>query len=262
MRIWITGHGGFVGSALMKRYPQAIPAPSLQNVTLEELRGLLESVRPDVILHTAAISDTGVCQRDPESSYRANVALPEMLARVNPGAKLVCFSSDQVYMGSPGPGPYREEEACPANVYGVHKLEMERRVLDIDPEAVMLRSQWMYDLSGAKNNYLRMLLTQGGSLCFSREQFRGLTYLRETAEAMDTVMALPGGVYNFGSETELSMYEITEQMLCLLKRDTPLTEGPPRHNLWMDCGKAKKSGIHFSSVTGALTRCLRDYGYL
>lgn len=106
---------------------------------------------PDGILHTAAISDTGYCADHPEQAYRANVELPVWLARAAAeiGAKLVAFSSDQVYAGVEQSGPLPETIPLkPANVYGQGKLEMEQRVQALCPGAVLLRATWMYDLPG------------------------------------------------------------------------------------------------------------------
>ena len=107
--------------------------------------------RPDVILHTAAISDTGYCADHPEQAYRANVELPVWLARAaaETDAKLVAFSSDQVYAGVEQSGPLPETIPLqPANVYGQGKLEMEQQVQALCPSAVLLRATWMYDLPG------------------------------------------------------------------------------------------------------------------
>ena len=82
---------------------------------------------------------------------------------------------------------------------------------------------------------------------------------KEVVENMDHVMTLPGGAYNFGSETTQSMYEITEQFLQLLGKDVQLQDALPRHNLWMNCEKARKYGIEFSEVSDGLKRCLNDY---
>ena len=97
---------------------------------------------------------------------------------------------------------------------------------------------------------------------FSSRQYRGLTYVKEVAENMEKVIQLPGGSYNFGSETDMSMYDITKQFLASLKKDIPLCDVQPRHNLWMDCSKAKKFGIQFSRVEDGLLRCVKDAGLL
>jgi dTDP-4-dehydrorhamnose reductase len=54
------------------------------------------------------------------------------------------------------------------------------------------------------------------SVSFSSMQYRGITYVKEVAENIPKVIKLQGGVYNFGSETNKSMFEITTEFLNLL----------------------------------------------
>ena len=258
MKLLITGTTGFVGHKIMESYAQAAAAPSLRNATQEMIKRMVEESEADVVIHTAAISDIGICQKNPEASYFANVQIPLYLAAACKDRKLICFSSDQVYRGCAGEGPYKEEDASPCNVYGRHKLEMEQKVLDVKPDAVMLRAEWMYDYPTKRSNYLRMLLNEKQVLTFGK-QYRGITYLREVAENMPKIFMLPGGVYNFGSETKQTMYDITCEMLHFLKSDRKPEEVPPAHNLWMDCTKAKERGILFSDAKEGLKRCLKDY---
>ena len=260
--ILITGAAGFVGRRLMETVPGAVAAPSLRNASQEDVKRIMEESGAEAIVHTAAISDIGACQADPEASYRANVQIPLWLASAAGNRKLVCFSSDQEYSGSKEAGPYSEEMTAPGNVYACHKLEMEQRVLEILPEAVMLRAEWMYDLRAPKPNYLLNVLRAEGTVAFSSRQYRGVTYLGEVAEAMDRVLALPGGAYNFGSETTLSMQELTKRLAALLGKPLAVEDAPPRHNLWMDCGKAARYGVVFSDVLTGLTKCLQEYGLL
>lgn len=259
--ILITGARGFVGQKLLSTLPDTLAAPSLRTAAPDRIRQIIEESGADTIIHTAAISDIGACQAAPEESYRANVLLPLWLAQACQGRKLVCFSSDQVYGGSPEDGPYTENMAAPENLYARQKLEMEQRVLDILPSAVMLRAEWMFDLPAPKPNYAQLLLT-APSLSFSSRQYRGVTWLNEVARNMVAVCQLPGGVYNFGSETALSMYEMTRQLAAALGRDVPVTDAPPRHNLWMNCEKARRLGIRFSPSEEAVLRCLQESGHL
>ena len=258
MRIFLTGPAGFVGSALLDAYPDMIPSPSLRNLPEDEIRRILEESGADAVIHTAAVSDIAACEKDPEASFRANVLLPEYLARACGSRKLVCFSSDQVYSGSDGPGPYPEGAEKPANTYAAQKLEMEKRVLDLCPDAVLLRAEWMYDWPGKRPNYFFNILRAEGSVAFSSRQFRSVTWLREVAEAMPAVLKLPGGVYNFGSETDRSMLEITREFVAFLGRPLTVTDAPARHNLWMDCSRAAGHGVVFSSVSDGLKRCARE----
>lgn len=259
-RILITGTSGFVGNKLLKTLKGAIAAPSIRNASKEEIKRVIEESDADVIIHTAAISDVGTCESDPDASFYANVQIPLYIAEASQSRKLICFSSDQVYTGCDEEGPYMETDAKPANVYAKHKLEMEERVLDILPSAVMLRAEWMYDMNSYKGNYWLNLLHAEKTVSFSSSQYRGITYLKEVAENMEKVITLPGGVYNFGSETTESMYEITKKFTQMIGKDICVLDAPPRHNLWMNCTKAKQYGIEFSDVLSGLVRCVKDYG--
>ncbi len=267
--ILVTGASGFVGNKIVQMCKDAIVCPSLRNKTEDEIKHIVENSGADTIIHTAAISDIGVCQTNPEDSYTANVLIPIYLAkaaRSTGNRKLICFSSDQVYTGLDEDGPYTEDMttgSTPANTYAVHKLEMENRVLDIDPDAVMLRAEWMYDYYLKKSNYFMYMIHATETVSFSSRQYRGITYVKEVAENMENVIKLPGGVYNFGSETTKSMYEISREFLADIGRNTIKVEDcPPRHNLWMNCEAARKHSVTFRTVEDGLKACAGDYNLL
>ena len=258
--ILITGASGFVGGSILQLNKNTVACPSLRNASEDEVRRIVLESGADTVIHTAAISDIGACEKDPEASYRANVLLPIYLARAAKNIKLVCFSSDQVYGGSDFAGPYTEDMEAPENLYARHKLEMEGRVLDINPDAIMLRAEWMYGYYLKKPNFFMNLLNAKSSVAFSSSQYRGITYVKEVAENMHRVIQLPAGVYNFGSETTRSMYEISKNFAELIGKQITVEDAPARHNLWMCCEKARKHGVVFSTVENGLKRCAEDCG--
>ena len=273
-KLLVTGAGGFVGARVCQQWRGQFelvtpPRGFLDAADETALRQLVEEHRPDCILHTAALSDTGYCAAHPEESYRANVLVPEWLAKAaqDTGAKLVAFSSDQVYAGVTQPGPLPETlELCPANVYGQHKLEMEERVLARCPDAVLLRATWMYDLPGYQLpirgnlplNLLRAALN-GESVRFSTQDFRGVSYVREVIDNLLPAFTLPGGVYNFGSGNDCNMVETVRQFAGILGVSVNIEEADWPRNLVMDGAKLGKYGVTFSSTQNALRKCLKDY---
>ena len=92
-RILVTGPKGFVGARIMDALSGAVASPSLRDADEERIKRLMDKVQPDLIIHTAAMSDIGSCERDPEGSYRANVALPVLLVF------MVGIASDRHLMG-------------------------------------------------------------------------------------------------------------------------------------------------------------------
>ena len=274
-KLLVTGAGGFVGSRVCQQWRGQFelitpPRGFLAAADETSLRQFVEAHRPDCILHTAALSDTGYCAAHPEESYRANVLVPEWLAKAaqDTGAKLLAFSSDQVYAGVSQPGPLPETlELHPANVYGRHKLEMEQRVLAHCPETVLLRATWLYDLPGYQLpirgnlplNLLRAAL-QGEPVRFSVQDFRGVSFVREVIANLLPAFSLPGGVYNFGSGNDFNMVETARQFAAILGISVPIEEADWPRNLVMDSAKLGKYGIAFLSTQDALRKCLKDYG--
>lgn len=273
-RVLLTGAGGFVGARVMRQLAERldlVPAPRglMARCREEDIARLVQETHPDAILHTAALSDTGYCEAHPEESRRANIELPLWLAKAaaGEGARLVAFSSDQVYAGVTLHGPLSEElPLAPANVYGRHKLEMEQRVLDILPDAVLLRATWLYDLPGyglpIKGNLPLNLLhaaLYGERVMFSPGDYRGVTYVRQAVENMLPVLELPGGVYNFGSENDLDMLETAWKFCAALHIRPDLTPGDRARNLSMDTAKAQKGGVVFDTTVEGISRCLQDY---
>lgn len=276
-KVLVTGAGGFVGARIMDMWRGkfdlcACPSDVLRSADKNAVIRFIWEARPDVIVHTAALSNTQYCQQHPEESFRANVLLPEWVAEAaaEAGAKLLSFSSDQVYAGVEQTGPLAETLILsPANVYGQHKLEAEARVLARCPDAVALRLPWMYDLPGYKLpirgnlplNLLRAAKT-GEALRFSLRDWRGVGYVREVIDNLIPAMDLPGGVYNFGSECDGNMVETALYFARLLHVDVKVEESDFSRNLAMDGQKFKAHGVGFASTRDAFRRCLEDYGFL
>lgn len=275
-RILVTGAGGFVGARILEQLAgpatELLPFPPgrMAGISREELRGLVLRLQPDALIHTAALSDTGYCETHPEESYRANVSIPLWIAEAarEANAKLVAFSSDQVYAGLQNTGPFEEDFPLhPANVYGRHKLEAEQRVLDLLPSAVLLRATWMYDLPGyglpIRGNLILNLLRaslHNEALRFSCRDYRGVTYVRQAVENLLPALELPGGVYNFGCENDQDMYATARHFCTVLNIAPSLEKADWFRSLRMDCRKARRAGIVFDSTFDNLNRCLQDYG--
>ena len=276
-RVLITGGSGFLGARILQQGLGdaelcSLPRGFLAAAGEAEVTETIQKLQPAAIVHAAALSDTGYCAQHPEEAHRANVELPVWVAKAAcaSGAKLLAFSSDQVYAGITQPGPLPETLPLqPTNVYGRCKLEMEQRVLELCPDAVLLRASWMYDLPGyglpIRGNLPLNLLRaaqRGESVRFSVRDFRGITYVRQAVALLEAVLTLPGGVYNFGSENAENMVLTARQFAETLGITVDIQEADWARNLAMDCSKLRAQGIVFDTTQTGLTRCLRDYGLL
>lgn len=281
-KILITGASGFVGGriveALKERFELLTPSHQEFDVTSEaDVETFIENIQPDVILHLAAISNTGYGEEHPEESYIVNVVSVENLAKAAAkyNAKLVFFSSDQVYNGNLETGLLSEDmTVSPENHYGRHKLLAEERALSICGSSVALRATWMYDAQrdGMKthNNFvLNMAAAKNNNtpLRFATREYRGITWIGEVVRNIPYTFDLPGGIYNFGAENLSDTYETAlayaRMMGCPEELIVPDTERFPEHirNISISMDKARKASngkICFKNTLDGLAGFLKS----
>ena len=278
-KLLITGCNGFLGQRLCAHYKEkydviAVGHQDLDICREDAVQNLFREVRPDIVFHTAAISDTGYSQNHPEESYQVNTlgSVHIALACREQQAQLVYMSSDQVYNGNVGLQPWKEtDEVNPQSVYGRDKLEAEKRIAEILPEAVGLRLTWMYDLPGSPwklNRNLPVNLLQafqnGEKLKAAVREFRGITNVWEVVRNMEACLNIPGGTYNFGSINDWNSYETFIRFAELMQLPEPSSwimadeERFPEHphNLMIDNQKATQMGIFFLNTIEGFKKSL------
>lgn len=283
MKLLITGGSGFLGRRVAAHFEKLgwqVLAPRHGELDITDAAGVaawFRENRPQAVIHTAAVSDTGLCQQRPEWSEAINVAGCVNLAEScrEWGAGFVMCSSDQVYFGSAVPGPHGEEEECThGNVYGCQKLRAEQECLSVLPSTVCLRLSWMYareSLPGEHSNFFAMLTAaledESKPLSWPVYDRRGLTDVEYVVENMEKALELPGGLWNFGSENTESTYETVRAALegtglqKALKRLQPNEEAfaaKPR-DISMKLCKLNGAGIVFPSTQAGLRLALEDW---
>ncbi len=146
-------HGICHSQAISSRYLQGvalphIPAIALDLTDLAALKTQFQILKPDAVIHTAAISSPNACQENPTLSYAINVNTSWCLAELSAAAQIpyLFTSSEQVFNGlNP---PYRETDpVCPINRYGEQKAAAEVGILERHPAATVCRMPLMYGVA-------------------------------------------------------------------------------------------------------------------
>uniref|UniRef100_UPI0040579E02 SDR family oxidoreductase n=1 Tax=Agathobacter sp. TaxID=2021311 RepID=UPI0040579E02 len=276
-KILLTGASGFLGSHILTYYKEKyqIFAPSHSEVDIADLDSVFkyfENHKPDIIIHCAAISDTGSCEKNPNLSFTVDVTGSENIAKASLlfGAKCIFCSSDQVYCNSAYENANFETDiVTPYNVYGKHKLAAEHSCLALNADGVHLRLAWMYDskidMTAPRNDFAKQLLhsiNEKSNLALPINDKRGIADVWEVVKNIEKTFDLPGGVYNFGSSNHKSTYETALAVLDALHCDASYLKEKvydKARNLSMSQEKLNSYGIHFSSTEDALIRCLKKY---
>ncbi|GAC1475995.1 MAG: dTDP-4-dehydrorhamnose reductase [Candidatus Dormibacteraceae bacterium] len=117
----------------------------------QALDALLSSRRPDLVFNCAAYNAVDRAEAERELAHAVNSEGPANVAMscARHGIRLVHFSTNFVFDGALG-RPYVEtDEPHPLSVYGSSKLEGEQRVLELLPEALVIRTSAVFGDTGS-----------------------------------------------------------------------------------------------------------------
>lgn len=224
MRVVITGAGGQLGRSLQEAFADRELLP-LSHADLEvsdpSVVGGLIALKPELVLHAAAMTDVDGCERDPRRAHEVNGLGTRWVAEAcrATGAIMVYFSTDYVFDGH-RQEPYAEEDPPhPINVYGRTKLEGEleaRSILDPD-RLYIVRTAWLYG-PGA-NNFVEKVLrlaAQRESISMVTTEVGSPTYTEDLSRAVRRLVEQTQyGIYHLTNQGACSRYEWAAHILQL-----------------------------------------------
>lgn len=230
-RVLLTGAQGQLGRSLQAIAPahwqlEALGHQALDISDAARVQACVEALQPHIIINAAAYNAVDAAETD-EAAWQVNAMGPGYLAKVakQVGARLVHVSTDYVFNGRDGPPYSEEDQAIPLNRYGVSKLMGEYGVLDVLPEALVLRTSWVF--SEYAPNFVNTVLTQlrrGASLRIAHDQFSAPTYAGHLAQVIVQLLErpdVPGGLYHYRDTPALSRYDYACDILALLRAQQP-----------------------------------------
>lgn len=182
---------------------------------LQRLLAKGESIAPTHIVNCAAFTNVDGAERDFAGAFAINAVGAGNAASVakDLGALLVHISTDYVFDGR-GIEPLTEEGVCaPINYYGKTKWEGENRVLNVLPNACIMRTSWLF--GGRGKNFISSILQgikEKEELTVVSDQCGKPTYCTDAADAILNLLNCQGIVHFAGAEA-MSRYEAACRLL-------------------------------------------------
>ncbi len=174
---------------------------------------LIDSVKPEILIHCAALANIDECERQPELARNLNSDLPGELAELTrrKGIRLVHISTDAVFDGQ-SEEPYRETDTPnPQSVYTATKLAGEAAVAASNPEAFIARVNlygWSPDGKRSLAEFFYNRLVSGTPANGFTDVIFCPLYVCILSAVLETVsLTNASGIYHVTSTECLSKYE-------------------------------------------------------
>lgn len=231
MKILITGDRGFVGVETKKFFEgnkiEIVGYDIMENRDIRDggqLDLFISQVRPDRILHLAAIARFAEADKDPRLAFETNALGTLNIAKA--AAKfhipIVYASTGSVYMPIKKEPPITEEfEAMGNSVYGCSKYLGELYIKQFGNPYIILRYAHLYGKEkrqhGLIGGFLERIERGLAPTLYGGKQSNDFTYVKDVAVANYLACTASwdkwNQVYNVGTGEELSAYE-AGQIVC------------------------------------------------
>lgn len=251
--ILVTGGSGFIGHRIVERlsgkaelhttyrnHPielKGVTAHQLELTNFSHIHNLVRQIRPRVIIHSAALVDTGLCEKEPGQAMNINVeATRATLEACNPHETYFIFlSTDMVFDGKRG-GYLEKDPISPINRYGWTKAQAETIVKESPVPSLICRVGLVYGPPNPVGSWGFLKWCLGGLR--KGEKIRGFVDEYRTPIYMEDLvlviresieMRLEGILHLAGPET-ISRYDFAVRLARIFGYDTELVEKASIHD--------------------------------
>ncbi|HUC83360.1 MAG TPA: dTDP-4-dehydrorhamnose reductase [Flavisolibacter sp.] len=224
-KILVTGSNGQLGSELQELAP-ANPSFEFVFLTRAEMplndstviRETILANQPAFVINCAAYTAVDKAESEREEAFQINALAVEAMAKAcaEIGAKFIHVSTDYVFDGTRKELLKEDDAVAPINVYGESKLAGEEKALAVNPEAVIIRTSWVYSYYG-KNFVKTMmrLMAEKDSINVVNDQSGSPTYAADLAKAILQILSSPQwhpGIFHFSNEGVITWFDFAKEI--------------------------------------------------
>ncbi|HEY6131760.1 MAG TPA: dTDP-4-dehydrorhamnose reductase [Halioglobus sp.] len=219
-KVLIVGAGGQLGQELQRTAAADVEFVPMTRAQLDitdatAVAECLTAVAPQLAINAAAYTAVDKAESEPEAAHRGNAEGPGTLAQAcaRQGIRLIHISTDFVFDGTSSQ-PYRPEApTAPLGEYGRSKRAGEVAVQRAQPEALILRTGWVYSSFGG--NFVKTMLRLMGEreeLSVVTDQVGTPTWAYGLAGAVWAAAARPqlSGIYHWSDAGVCSWYDFAD----------------------------------------------------
>lgn len=224
--ILITGASGTLGHAFARicshrGLAHVLTSRDELDITDEaSIAAAIERHRPWAVINTAGFVRVEEAEQRSDECFRINATGPELLARACKlnGLPLVTFSSDLVFNGQLGRSYVEIDRPEPMCTYGRSKAEAEQRLLDVDADALIIRTSAFFGPWDRHNFLINTIerLKRGEDVVASDSTVVSPTYVPDLVHAaLDLLLDDEKGVWHLANDSAISWHDLAREAASL-----------------------------------------------
>jgi dTDP-4-dehydrorhamnose reductase len=236
-KILITGSDGVLGSNLVKEFSNAIgfSKKDLDVTNLFQIQEVIDRIKPDIIIHCAALTDVEYCENEIDKTFEVNTIGTQNIAKycIDKNILFIFISSTGIY-GSYKTNRYSElDKVVPLTIHHKSKYEAELFVQNHLNKYLILRTGWIF--GGEKHHkknfvYQRYLDAKKNNLIYSNNtQIGNPTYVLDLIKQIKILIDKNQiGVFNCVNQAEnVSRYDYVKKIIELFDLNCKVKEASP-----------------------------------
>lgn len=271
MKVLITGSNGLLGQKIVKLilekgqdeliatargvnrlpYPESNYRFDQMDITDQsQVDKVIDKYSPDVVIHTAAMTNVDQCETDREDCWKQNVDAVEYLITACERTKsfLLHLSTDFIFDGEDG--PYDEEAAAnPISYYGDSKLAAEKLLLNSSIKYAIARTVVVYGIAHdmSRTNivlWVKKSLEDGKAIKVVDDQLRSPTLAEDLAMGCYLIAEKRAeGIFNISGKDLLTPYEMALKTAAYFNLDTSTMEKADSSTFTQTAKRPPKTGL-------------------
>jgi dTDP-4-dehydrorhamnose reductase len=183
----------------------------------DKIYEFLSSMSQCTVIHCAAITSIDDCEKNPHYAYKINVSISENLAHIcyELGFKFVHISTDHLFSGL-YPFSTESSKISPLNVYANTKAIAEGKVLNKNPEALVVRTNfygWGASYRNSFSDFLINAIREKKGVYLFTDIFYTPIYTRSLIECVHILLTTNfKGVFNIVGNERVSKYQFGKEI--------------------------------------------------
>lgn len=233
-------------------------------ISLDEPASLCRDVKklsPDLLVHTAGLTNVDLCEKDPSRAFLENVKIAENVARVAEitGIRLIHISTDHLFSGDQS---MCSEDACPQplNEYARSKYLAEKSVQQLCPHALIVRTNffgWGHANRHSFSDWIIHSLRAGKVIyLFDDVYFTPLIADAVALAAHELVYLKASGIFNLVGNARLSKYDFAYKLARHFSLPTELIKRDQIANANLIANRPKDMSLSDTKIKNILGRDL------